>query len=67
MTPLTVEAPSDAQLRYIAGLCDERGLVPPSVVASKQEGSEIIGAILARECDPARYVHPFGDGQDVPF
>jgi hypothetical protein len=64
---LTIEAPSDAQLRYITGLCEERGLVPPAVVASKQEASEIIRAILERSYDPSRYVYPFGDGEDVPF
>jgi hypothetical protein len=43
MTTFTILAPTDAQLSYIAGLCDERGLEAPQVVASKQEASEIIG------------------------
>jgi len=64
---LTILAPTDAQLAYIAGLCEERGLVPPQVVASKQEASEIIGAILRREYDPDDYVYPFGWERDLPF
>jgi hypothetical protein len=64
---LQVLAPTDAQLSYIAGLCDERGLEPPQVVASKQEASEIIGRILARDYDPGDYCYPYGWQQDVPF
>lgn len=56
---LNVVAPSDAQLAYIAGLCEDRGLTPPEVVASKQEASEIIGRILRREYDPEDYIYPF--------
>lgn len=64
---LQVVAPSDAQLAYIAGLCEERGLKPPAVVASKQEASEIIGRILRREYEPGDYSYPFGWQADVPF
>jgi hypothetical protein len=64
---LQVLAPTDAQLAYIASLCEDRGLTPPAVVASKQEASDIIGAILRREYDPDDYIYPFGWEQDVPF
>jgi hypothetical protein len=57
---LTIVAPTDAQLGYIAGLCEERGYDPPAVVASKQEASEIIAAILRREYEPADYSYPDG-------
>jgi hypothetical protein len=33
MTTFTILAPTDAQLSYIEGLCEERGLEPPDVVA----------------------------------
>lgn len=59
---LQVLAPTDAQLAYIAGLCEERGLTPPEVVASKQEASDIIGLILRREYDPEDYLYPFRVG-----
>lgn len=54
---LRAEAPTDQQLAYIADLCEERGLEPPQVVASKTEASEIIGRILSREYDPAGYAY----------
>ena len=54
-----LDPPSDAQLAYIHGLCDERGLEPPAVVASKQEASRIIAEIRARQYNPEDYVYPF--------
>lgn len=42
---LRIEAPSDAQLRYIRGLCDEYGWQHPDAVASKVEASAIIAAM----------------------
>lgn len=56
MTLLQVIAPADAQLAYIASLCEDRGLEPPAAVYSKDEASAIIGAILRREYDPRAYV-----------
>lgn len=44
---LRVEAPSDAQLDFIAQLCRERGWTPPGAVYSKAEASEILGGMLA--------------------
>lgn len=64
---LTLEPPSDAQLRYIRDLCDERGADFPDAVASKQEASLIISEILNRTYDPARYACPFKEYDDVPF
>lgn len=65
MTPIVfvLAAPSDAQLAYIASLCADRGLVPPEAVASKQEASAIIAAILHGSYDPDEYAFPWG----VPF
>lgn len=59
----TLEAPSDAQLAYIRDLCERRSLVPPEAVASKQEASAIIAAILHGSYDPDEYALPWG----VPF
>jgi hypothetical protein len=42
---LRVEAPSDAQLRFIRGLCSEYGWQHPDAVASKHEASAIIAAM----------------------
>jgi len=67
MSPLTILAPTDAQLSYIASLCNDRGLEPPQAVASKQEASDIIDRILRREYDPDHYCYPFGWEQDLPF
>lgn len=44
--PLVIEAPTDKQLDYIAGLCADRGLKFPAVVYSKTEASVIISEIL---------------------
>jgi hypothetical protein len=51
---IAIEAPTDAQLGYIASLCREHGLQQP-VVYSKQEASEIIGAMRGGTYDPDRY------------
>jgi len=59
---LTIEAPTDAQLDYIAGLCADRGLVFPAAVYSKAEASEIIDAIRQGRYDPDAY-----DPAAVPF
>lgn len=67
MSALQVVAPTDAQLSFIAGLCDERGLEPPAVVASKQEAMDIFDRIKARTYDPADFAYPYGWEQDVPF
>jgi hypothetical protein len=64
---LRVIAPTDNQLRYIADLCEARGLEHPQVIASTQEASEIIDRILAREYDPGAYCYPYGWQEDVPF
>ena len=60
---LHVEAPTDAQLDFIAGLCEARGLIVPSVIASKQEASTIIAAIKSGDYDAGDYCWPWG----VPF
>lgn len=62
---LSVVAPSDAQLAYIAGLCEERGFPMPAV-HSKQEASLIIGEILNRTYRPPEWADE--DYEDeVPF
>lgn len=63
MTAVAIVAPSDAQLAYIAGLCDERGVPFPAAIHSKAEASASIAAILRREYDPAQ----FEPGAPVPF
>ena len=70
---LTVEPPTDKQLGYIAGLCEERGLDFPEAVHSVTEASEIIAAILSRTYEPMRY-RPVParllldvEAEDVPF
>lgn len=68
MSPLTILAPTDAQLQLIAKLVREQGWQPPQTVASKAEASEIIDAMLGSIYDPGRYVYPFVDTyDDVPF
>ena len=52
---LTVVAPTDAQLGYIASLCREHNL-PQPVVYSKQEATEIIDAMRTGRYDPERYL-----------
>lgn len=55
MSALTIEAPTDAQLGYIASLCREHGIPAPELVYSKQEASEIITAMREGRYDPERY------------
>lgn len=65
MSPLSIQAPTDAQLDYIAKLVQDRGWQPPDAVASKQEASEIIEGMLHGTYVAARYQFPFDDG--APF
>lgn len=69
---LRIEAPTDAQLAYIASLCREQGLEPPGAVYSKAEASEIIGAMRASTYRADDYAAPGADAllddyPDVPF
>ena len=64
---LRVEAPTDAQLSYIAGLCREQGWQPPLAVHSKQEASAIIEAIRASTYRPEDFVPYFARPEAVPF
>ncbi len=45
--PLTIEAPTDAQLNYIAKLCEDRQVLLPEAVYSKTEASAIIDRLRA--------------------
>lgn len=63
MTAFLLEAPTDAQLAYIRDLCERHSLAPPEAVASRQEASAVIGAILDGSYDPDEYALPWG----VPF
>lgn len=54
--------PTDRQERYIADLCEQRGLEPPEVIASSEEASRIIGEILGRTYNPEDYIYPFRVG-----
>ena len=56
---LRIEAPTDAQLAYIASLAREWGFAPPEAVASKQEASEIIVAMRTGAYDPDAYAYPW--------
>lgn len=60
---IRTEAPTDAQLSFIASLCEQRGLIAPQVVASKQEASQIITAIRAGRYCASDYEWPW----EVPF
>lgn len=55
MSPLTVEAPTDAQLVLIANMCSERNLERPTAVYSKADASHCIEAILRGQYDPDFY------------
>lgn len=67
MTPLTIEAPTDAQLAYIAALCTQHEMPLPDAVASKVEASRIIEELKSWQYDPANYAYPFAWQEDVPF
>jgi hypothetical protein len=45
---LHIEAPTERQLVYLRGLCEERGIDPPLVVGSKEDCSAAIRAIIER-------------------
>lgn len=68
---LRIEAPTDAQLSYIAALCRDQGWQPPGAVYSKAEASEIIRAMKAATYRAEHYAAPDGpiydDYADVPF
>lgn len=49
-----IVAPTDAQLAYLASLCEERGLPMPAP-HSKTEASLLIGEILRREYHPPEW------------
>jgi hypothetical protein len=53
------EQPTEAQLKYIAKLCDERNMVAPDVVVSKEQASEIIEALKAGTYNADAYTVPF--------
>lgn len=64
MSPLTITAPSDAQLAFIAKLCHEQGWDFPPAVHSMQEASAIIDAMRASTYRPEAFA-PIDD--TVPF
>ena len=55
MSTDTITAPTDAQLSYIADLCEKRGIPYPQAIFSSREASEIITAIRTSSYDPSRY------------
>jgi hypothetical protein len=60
MSPLTIEAPTDAQLDYIRELCRARGYLMPAV-HSKTEASLLIDEIRSDRYAPPEWA------EDVPF
>ena len=63
MTADAIVAPTDAQLGYIAALCEERGYPMPPV-HSKTEASLIIGELLARTYRPPEWAD---EDEEVSF
>jgi len=61
--PLRIEAPTDAQLRYIRDLCRDNGYTHPDAICSRWEAEEIIEAMRAGTYNPAPYCFPFEDAQ----
>ena len=57
---LTIEAPTDAQLAYIADLCAEKGYPQPAVY-SKQHASILIDEIRSGQYSPPEW------DDEVPF
>lgn len=57
---LTIEAPTDAQLAFVAKLCDEKGYPKPAVY-SKQHASILIDEIRSGRYSPPEWA------EDVPF
>ena len=62
---VTIVAPTDPQLDYIASLCEERGYPMPAV-HSKTEASLLIGELLRREYRPPEWADDYDD-DEVPF
>lgn len=58
---LLIEAPTDPQLALIRDLCASHDCLPPDIVCSKTEASEIITAIKSGAYDWRKYRYPFGD------
>lgn len=56
---MQLEAPTDAQLGYIASLCQARELPLPAAVASKQEASRIIEELRGWKYVPENYAFPW--------
>lgn len=54
--------PTERQEKYIADLCEQRGLEPPEVIASSEEASRIITEILERRYNAEDYIYPFRVG-----
>jgi hypothetical protein len=63
---LRIEAPTDAQLGYIASLCREHAIPQPAAIHSKQEASAIIEAMRGGTYNPDDYL-PAGPDDDLPF
>jgi hypothetical protein len=53
------ETATDAQLRYINKLVEERGVVAPEVALTKAQASEIIEQLKAGTYDADKWVIPF--------
>lgn len=56
---LSIHAPTDNQLAYIADLCHSLGFPFPDAVSSSQEASEIISALRTGNYRPEDYAMPF--------
>lgn len=61
---LTIVAPTDAQLSYVATLCRERGFPVPAVY-SKQHASLLIDEIRDGQYVPEEW--RAYDDEDIPF
>lgn len=57
-----LDPPTEPQEAFIASLCDQHGLTPPAVIASKQEATRIIDEIRANTYNPEDYLYPFRVG-----
>lgn len=63
---MVIEAPTDAQLDYIASLCAYRNCPTPEAVYSKAEASVIIDRLRAGTYRADDYALTYDD-DDVPF
>ena len=63
--PLRIEAPTDAQIGFVARLCEERGFPMPPV-CSKQDASILIDEIRTGLYWPAEWEGDDSD-DDTPF